>query len=261
MITVCLHGGLKKYGRRFRLHAATPAEALRALFVQLDGLRREISDGLYQVRWRGKDCDEETARADLGQGGDGVLHIVPRVAGAGRVGQIIAGVVLLVIAYVFPVTAGYLVPAGVGLIVGGVAQFFIKQPKMDLGEGAKQSRNTAFSNLDNTAAQGRPVPVAYGRAVYCGSRVVSQGVESRRLAESADGTSSGNSARRGSRAMNWSAAREGADPTAADLTFGLKKTFVAGVAATAPNGKKYNTDFPNESVRARNYLAEYEISK
>lgn len=38
MITVCFYGDLRKYGRRFVLHAATPAEALHALFMQLNGL-------------------------------------------------------------------------------------------------------------------------------------------------------------------------------------------------------------------------------
>lgn len=46
---------------------------------------------------------------------------------------------------------------------------------------------------------------------------------------------------------------------AVDLTLGMKKTFVTGVAATAPNGQKYNTDFENDSVRAMNYEAVYTV--
>jgi conserved hypothetical protein len=41
------------------------------------------------------------------------------------------------------------------------------------------------------------------------------------------------------------------------LNLGLSKTFVQGVAATAPNGQKYRTDFSDDSVRARNYKAAF----
>ena len=37
MITIVFHGDLQRFGRRFDLHAATPAEALRALFLQICG--------------------------------------------------------------------------------------------------------------------------------------------------------------------------------------------------------------------------------
>nr|WP_250581380.1 hypothetical protein [Neisseria subflava] len=73
-----------------------------------------------------------------------------------------------------------LVVAGVGMVAGGVAQMLTKPPKFDGGKGVENSRNSGFSNLSNTAAQGQPMPLAYGR-IYCGSRVVSQGIESRRL--------------------------------------------------------------------------------
>ena len=120
------------------------------------------------------------------------------------------------------------------MVAGGVAQMLTKQPKLNAGgKGVEESKNSAFSNLANTAAQGRPVPLAYGLC-YCGSRVVSQGVQSRRIEPSSTAASSG-----------------------AVLNLGLSKTFVQGVAATAPNGQKYRTDFSDDSVRARNYKAAF----
>lgn len=62
----------------------------------------------------------------------------------------------------------------------------VKPPSMDLDKtSAEASRNSSFSNTDNMAAQGAPVPLAYG-LVYTGSKVVSQGVESRRVHSQSD---------------------------------------------------------------------------
>lgn len=241
MITVCLYGGLRKYGRRFDLHAETPAEALHALFVQIQGLRQAVRDGLFQVRFKGQDQTEENIESNFRRPDSGILHIVPRVAGAGKAGQFIGGAVLVVVGAVLSYTGiggpigGYLINAGIGLMIGGVAQMLTKQPKLDTERhGVQQSRNTSFSNLDNTAAQGQPVPLAYG-LIYAGSRVVSQGVESRRLETSGDAVLT--------------------DPTARDVTLDIEKKFVTGKAASAPNGQRYNTDFANDSVRARNYIS------
>lgn len=242
MITVCLHGGLREYGRRFDLHVASPAEAVRALLTQLPNLREILQSGFYQVRFNRHDFSEAELETEFQQGGHGVLHIVPRIQGAGRVGQIVAGVALLVFAWWNPfgwTVGGALLTGisslGMGLVLGGVAQLLTKTPKLDTEQrGQKAGRNTAFSNLDNTSAQGQPVPLCYGRA-YCGSRVVSQGVVSRRVNTNGDPVLQ--------------------NPEATDVTLKLEKTFITGRAAKAPNGQYYNTDFNDDSVRARNYTA------
>lgn len=237
MITVCFYGGLRKYGSRFVLHAATPAEALHALFVQIRGLRQAMRDGFYQVRWQGQDQTEKGVADNLRQTGSGVLHIVPRVMGAGKAGQLIAGAVLIVagvVANAYGQPWGVnLIQAGVGMVLGGVAQMLTKTPRLETDkQGVEASRNSSFSNLDNTAAQGQCMPVAYGLC-YCGSRVVSQGVETRRLASAASPVM--------------------ADPQAVNVLLAMDKTFIAGRAAIAPNGQAYQTDFADDSVRARNY--------
>ena len=242
MITVCLHGGLSEYGRRFNLHVASPAEAVRALLTQLPNLREILQNGFYQVRFNRHDFSEAELETEFQQVGRGVLHIVPRIQGAGRVGQIVAGVALLVFAWWNPfgwTVGGALLTGisslGMGLVLGGIAQLLTKTPKLDTEQrGQKAGRNTAFSNLDNTSAQGQPVPLCYGRA-YCGSRVVSQGVVSRRVNTNGDPVLQ--------------------NPEATDVTLKLEKTFITGRAAKAPNGQYYNTDFNDDSVRSRNYTA------
>ena len=269
MITVCLYGDLRQYGRRFNLHVNSPAEAVHALFTQIKFLRKHVRDGFYQVRFNRVDQADDTIADNFNRQSSGVLHIVPRVAGAGRYGQIIAGVVLIAIAWWNPfgwAAGGALIAgtyaAGIGMAVGGVAQLLTKQPALNAGGGSPESsRNTSFSNLSNTAAQGRPVPLAYG-ICYCGSRVISQGVESRRIqtGASAASVSTGSSVvKMVAEAAGVGVASGSSDPLAVDFTLDMTKTFTTGVAETAPNGVKYNTDFNDDSVRARNYQAAYAI--
>lgn len=262
MITVCLYGGLRECGGRFDLQVSSPAEAVHALTVQIPALRQKLRQGFYQVRFGRRDWSEGELKSGFGQPAEGVLHIVPRVQGAGKNGgiiQTVLGVVLIVVGALTSWSGGAsLVVAGVGMVAGGVAQMLTKPPKFETGKGVESSRNSSFSNLSNTAAQGQSMPLAYGR-IYCGSRVVSQGIESRRL-EGNGTAANGNSVVR----MVFDAAKiknsdGNSDPMAVDLTLGMKKTFVTGIAATAPNGQKYNTDFENDSVRAMNYEAVYTV--
>ena len=244
MITVNFYGDLSQFGRRFSLHAATPAEAMRALLLQIHGLRAHLEKGMYQVRFKKQDMSEASLQDDMSQVGGGVLHIVPRVRGAGKWGQVIAGAVLIVAGYFItglsfgwaaPV-GGFMVKMGVAMMVGGVAQLLTKTPKMDnfQSSGEKASRNSSFSNVDNTVAQGSPVPLIYGTC-YVGSRVISQGLESRRVDTKNDPVME--------------------DPAAVDVSLDIQKEFVQGQAAMAPNGVYYNTDFTDDSVMARNYNA------
>ncbi len=233
MIEICLHGSLKRdFGSRFCLHAASPSDALNGLFSQIPKLREKIRAGTFLVRLNGKVQIEETFIQNFRQPEqDAVIHIVPRTAGAGRVGQVIAGVVIAVVGAYFG--QAWAVQLGIGIALGGVAQMLAKQPNLNANvQGQKSSRNTAFSNLDNTIAQGQPMPLAYG-LVYCGSRVISQGIESHRTSND--------------------------DPILhdpkANVALSINKKFVAGVAAVAPNGQPYQTDFANDSVRAQNYIA------
>ena len=240
MITIYLYGSLKRdFGNRFCFHAVSPADALNGLFSQINGLREKIRAGTFLVRLNGIIQTEQSLEQNFRQPeSEAVIHIVPRTAGAGRAGQLIAGVVLIVAGAVvniyYPGSGAPLIQAGIGLVVGGVAQMLTKSPSLDSHtQGQKASRNTAFSNLDNTIAQGQPVPLAYG-LVYCGSRVISQGVESRRIGNNDDPILQNPSA---------------------NIALSINKKFVAGIPAVAPNGQPYATDFANDSVRARNYVA------
>ncbi|BBC50396.1 phage tail assembly protein [Escherichia coli O157:H7] len=72
----------------------TAAEAIRALSLQMPGFRRQMNEGWYQIRIRGEDTAPEAVYARLHEplGEGAVIHIVPRLAGAGKGGlQIVLG--------------------------------------------------------------------------------------------------------------------------------------------------------------------------
>lgn len=189
MITVRFYGDLRYFGERYDMKVPTPAQALRLLMVQLKGLEQRLREGSYQVRFKGRDLSEDEVHAALQDSAGGVLHVVPRVQGAGKAGMIVAGIVLIVASFFVPagwgavgtMLSGAMTNMGVALVLGGIAQLLTKTPKQESSE--KKSRNsTSFSNLANTSAQGVPVPLAYG-TIMCGTRLISQSIESYRVAQ------------------------------------------------------------------------------
>lgn len=251
MITVCFHGGLRKFGRRFDLHAESPAAAMRLLLAQIDGLHEYLSGGSFQVRAAGRNCSEADIAERFQTASSQTVHIVPRVAGAGRNGglQIVIGVILIAASWYAGGAAGwgYLGASGYGMatmafmmgasmIIGGVSQMLTKTPSFEPSAGNDSNQSTSFSSIGNTAAQGRPVPLAYGKP-YVGTRIISQGIETYRVDVDA-------------------AKAEAENPTMGAISTRVEKTWVSKPeAALAPNGKPYNTDFKDDSVKARNYTA------
>ncbi|QIM63137.1 phage tail protein [Pasteurellaceae bacterium Orientalotternb1] len=185
MVNVRFYGTLKSFGTQFQLDVKDTAEALKALFSQLPKLRAAMQHGFYKVRIGRQYLDnrylEQGLFYRLKKGM--TIHITPVVAGAKKAGvfQTIAGAVLTIVGIVMLYTpaAAYapnVIGMGVAMMIGGVAQMLTPMPKMETGSGADKKQSTAFSNIQNMAAQGQPVPIAYGR-IRCGSRIISQGVE------------------------------------------------------------------------------------
>lgn len=182
MAIIKFYGNLKQYGDKYKINANTAAEALNCLYVQIKGLKEDIRSGFFKIRINKTDISEKTLQVGLHSqlALDSVIHIVPVIAGAKKGGlfSIIAGAALIVVGIYGNIAGNWGTPfitAGIGMLVGGVAQMLTKTPKMDDSfESAKKS--TSFSNLENTNAQGAPVPLVYGMMMV-GSKVVSQGVE------------------------------------------------------------------------------------
>lgn len=176
MLTLYLHGNLAKFGKQFQLDANTAAEALKAVMVQIPNLRQAISQGFYKLRIGKSYINPDNLNAGLYMPlNNESVHLTPVVKGAKKAGifNVIVGVVLIVASYW---TGGSTFAMGMGMLAGGVAQMLTKTPPMQAGNEAEKRQSTSIHNLQNMAAQGQMIPLAYGK-IRCGSMIISQGVE------------------------------------------------------------------------------------
>lgn len=181
MVNVRFYGSLKQFGSEFRLDCKTPAEVVQALTSQIPKLRQFIQQGLFTVRVGREYLDNRYLEQGLNQHlkDDATVHFTPVLKGSKKAGlfQTIVGAVMVVVgAFTSWAGGAALIAGGIGLIAGGVAQMLTKMPSMSTGKDAERKQSTSFSNLSNMAAQGRPMPLAYGR-IRVGSLIISQGVE------------------------------------------------------------------------------------
>ena len=185
----------RKFGREFRLAVKSPAEAVRALIVLFPQFKAWILEQHERgVAWRvvtdnaeGIDGEE----LDMGTGSE-VLVFAPVLQGAGGVGRIILGVVLIAVAVFIPAaTFGLTSMLGVGLVggalvLGGIAELITPTPQLSgpnssgvsSVSGTEASRSAdlesnLFSRNQGTAGQGECVPLVYGQRRISSPRIVS----------------------------------------------------------------------------------------
>jgi len=212
MKVVKVYGALrKKLGQcRFQFDVDTPAQALKALCVNFPGLEKWLMDreadgmGFRVTVGRDKITHDSPEGLVLPWSEREVFSITPVIVGAGGFGRILAGIGLIALSFLLPgaglfgttsffgaaaATAGTagalttigtsLSAIGASLILGGVAQMISPQARMGgLTSGRESARleSFTFSGIVNTAKQGLPVPVVYGRT-FVGSAVISAGLD------------------------------------------------------------------------------------
>ncbi|OAG67774.1 phage tail protein [Xanthomonas floridensis] len=183
---VRLYGVLRaKFGKEFRLAVASPAEAIRALSVQLPGFQAFLMGakdrGLTFAVFNGRRNLSEDQLHD--PPGDDAIRIAPVLQGSKRGGvlQTIVGAVLVVAgvvltAYGFGAVGVPLTNAGIAMVIGGVVQMLSRTQKgLGTQESPENRPSYAFNGPVNTQAQGNPAPVAYGDT-WTGSAVISGGI-------------------------------------------------------------------------------------
>jgi predicted phage tail protein len=180
-----LYGKLAKFiGKRvLEADVATAAEAVRFLVANWPQVEKHMADQHYRVSVGSYDLSQDELHDPAGQQ---VIKIMPVMAGAGAVGKIILGVILVAAAVLIPGAAAWLGPTAYGLIVGvgtslilgGVAQLISPVPKTPTGLDSQQDprKSYSFSGVQNTSRQGTPVPVVYGETLV-GSVVISAGID------------------------------------------------------------------------------------
>jgi predicted phage tail protein len=187
-IKVFLHGILaKEFRSEFPLCVSTPREAIKAIDMNTGKRFKkfliERKNIFYQVII-GKDSMFDDRQLDAQIGDAEELHIVPVIFGASaNVFRVVAGAVLVVagvvLAYVSfgtgtPLSA-YMVAAGVGLAIGGLAMLVTgvigllsPQPTAQKEEAKSGGRSFLLDPSINIISNGDPIPLGYGRLIIPG---------------------------------------------------------------------------------------------
>lgn len=184
---VKLYGKLRRFGNEFYLSVATPAEAIRALCVQIPGFEKFLGESkknnLEYAVFNGK---QNVGECELEFQGAGDIRIAPVISGSKRNGlfQTILGAVLIAVAYFNPFGAltgpmtTALMAGGISMVAGGVVQMLSPQPKgLDSREPTENKPSYAFSSAVNTTAFGNPIPILGGSRVV-GGAIISAGLMS-----------------------------------------------------------------------------------
>jgi len=197
--TLVLHGALKKHGTSFKVDADTIPMLMRGIRTQCDELFDDIRQGVFKMTINGKVVVKEQIHMMLSSRAK-VIHITPVVAGSGGSGKAIIGAVIIAFAIVASggtlaapllgmastafavggaaVSWGTVAMLGVAMAASGVAMMMSPTPQgSTAGAGAEQRASFMFNGATNTAEQGGPVPVVYGR-FRTGSTIISVDVSS-----------------------------------------------------------------------------------
>ena len=187
MVQVKFYGSLKRFADEpLELDVGNFKELMSGLLTQIKGLRQHLRHGYYKVRVGSKYLSEEQLKTNpiIDLKDDCTVHFTPVVAGAGKganVLQIVAGVVLMIVAWYAPpawgMAATMMGAMGASLALSGVVGLLTKPPEMNnkYDEGEKK-QSTSFSNIRNLTPQGRPIPLLYGK-MLTSFVLISQGIE------------------------------------------------------------------------------------
>lgn len=190
MKTIVLYGELaKRFGKYHRFAVKNAAEAIRALKANFRGFEQYMAgahlNGVgFRVFVGGSSVKDYPNLADPA-GKAEVIRLVPVLMGSGNgwvkifIGAVLVAGGILVTGLSFG-AAGPLgtamIGAGLGLIIGGVATLLTKPPSIPGSTEAERKTSHIFNGPENTAVQGKAVPVGYGRMIV-GSCVISAGIE------------------------------------------------------------------------------------
>ncbi|EPU1507565.1 tail assembly protein [Klebsiella pneumoniae] len=176
----------KTFGKIHHRLISTVQEAGIALATTIPGFEHFMNNskekGLTFAVFKGK---KNIGNDDLGfpVGGE-VIRIVPVLIGSKKAGllQTILGAVIIVASAV----GSYFVPGnpvsafgykmGAAMMLGGVVQMLSPQPAgLARKESADNKASYAFGGVTNTASQGYPVPLLYGKR-RIGGAIISAGI-------------------------------------------------------------------------------------
>ena len=186
MMRIELNGPLgKRFGKIHHRLISTTKIAVVALAKRIPGFEKFMitseDRGLTYAIFQD---EKNIGLDDLGFPVKGdVIRITPVVIGSKKAGllQTILGAVLVVVGVISTFTpanaaAPYLYSTGASMMLGGVVQMLSPQPAgLARKESADNKASYAFGGVTNTASQGYPVPLLYGKR-RIGGAIISAGI-------------------------------------------------------------------------------------
>ncbi|EMO1985095.1 TPA: tail assembly protein [Citrobacter freundii] len=189
-ISIELAGPLGKiFGKSHKRYVRSKSEAIHSICKTVSGFERYLntskSRGLTYAIFDGT---KNVGLNDLGfPVTENVIRIVPVVIGSKKAGllQTVLGAVLVVVG-ALGATIGQAwggaawgpaaMKIGAAMMLGGIVQMLSPQPAgLASKQDAENRASYAFGGVTNTAAQGNPVPLLYGRRRIGGS-IISAGI-------------------------------------------------------------------------------------
>ena len=190
MTTIKLSGSLASlFGREHQRLIGPTREAFRALSATIPGFEKFMNTSNTRGMTFAVFVDKKNVTKDdldFPNGGR-TIRIVPIIMGSKRAGvlQTILGAVLVVVGVLGSTIGqawggGVWGPAawkiGAAMMVGGVVQMLSPQPAgLASKQDAANQASYAFGGVTNTAAQGYPVPLLYGKHLI-GGAIISAGI-------------------------------------------------------------------------------------
>lgn len=168
-----LHGKLAElFGPQHRIEAASIREALVSLSQQLKMFQDTPINNRPLIRVAG--CASEE---DLESRPDEINLVIGMVGGSG-IAKIVVGS-LLIVAGVFIPGAQFLIGTGIGLVLSGVSQLFIKAPSLSGSEDPDASEYLGIGN--NTTRLGTLRSYSMGRVKVNAPHVIAVNIDSNNI--------------------------------------------------------------------------------
>jgi len=192
---VKLYGKLAEFvgHKEFEVEVNTVGKAVSFLIHNFPGLESYMSPKYYQVKVGDSDIGEEEIHYPIGKED---IHFVPVIQGAGGVGKVLGGVLLIGLAVATGgtslaltfggFTGGLGISAmvgnlGLGLLLMGVSELLFPLPKPEKFNSEEDPQlSFSFSGLQNTSRAGTPVPIVYGE-IITGSVVISAAIDTNQV--------------------------------------------------------------------------------
>lgn len=183
MTNVYIHGLLaKEFGRKFKFSLGRPKDAIAAIDANKKGFTNRIIELAKKGAHYSIVVDGIVAnKFSLERGTPKDIHIIPAIAGSAGVVTAIGVILYAAALYAPEYLAVYLIALGTVAISYGISNLMQKSQKTDVGSASATAnalnKSFLFSNGENVAEQGNPLPIGYGR-LRIGSAVIQSTIKS-----------------------------------------------------------------------------------